>query len=138
MHTWQGWEVVRAEHLQALWKEKYTEWSKRPKSKWRNSSVCSISLWYESFFHTTTKTLFLIWSLFRINFPKHEKNDLQKVCNIRTKPRWTVFCIPIYLTTYHILHILIMAPNLRHIFLAEIKYFLPTNSYDVKVEKRLR
>merc|ERR1712110_1032163 len=21
-----GWEVVRAEHLQALWKEKYTEW----------------------------------------------------------------------------------------------------------------
>merc|ERR1712241_897965 len=25
-----GWEVVRAEHLQALWKEKYTEWSKRP------------------------------------------------------------------------------------------------------------
>merc|ERR1712036_58288 len=28
-----GWEVVRAEHLQALWKEKYTEWSKRPKTK---------------------------------------------------------------------------------------------------------
>merc|ERR1712193_191722 len=27
-----GWEVVRAEHLQALWKEKYTEWSKRPKT----------------------------------------------------------------------------------------------------------
>merc|ERR1711978_70214 len=25
-----GWEVVRAEHLQALWKEKYDEWSKRP------------------------------------------------------------------------------------------------------------
>merc|ERR1739844_680452 len=25
-----GWEVVRAEHLQALWKEKYTEWLKRP------------------------------------------------------------------------------------------------------------
>merc|ERR1711953_639118 len=28
-----GWEVVRAEHLQALWKEKYDEWLKRPKSK---------------------------------------------------------------------------------------------------------
>merc|ERR1711863_69950 len=25
-----GWEVVRAEHLQALWKEKYSKWSKRP------------------------------------------------------------------------------------------------------------
>merc|ERR1712083_663419 len=28
-----GWEVVRAEHLQALWKEKYEEWLKRPKTK---------------------------------------------------------------------------------------------------------
>merc|ERR1711983_259491 len=28
-----GWEVVRAEHLQALWKEKYEEWSKRPSKK---------------------------------------------------------------------------------------------------------
>merc|ERR1711879_526332 len=28
-----GWEVVRAEHLQALWKEKYDEWKARPKSK---------------------------------------------------------------------------------------------------------
>merc|ERR1712018_97898 len=28
-----GWEVVRAEHLQALWKEKYSEWQKRPKTK---------------------------------------------------------------------------------------------------------
>eukprot|EP00096_Caligus_rogercresseyi_P013675 TRINITY_DN62_c0_g1_i5.p1 TRINITY_DN62_c0_g1~~TRINITY_DN62_c0_g1_i5.p1 ORF type:complete len:351 (-),score=182.44 TRINITY_DN62_c0_g1_i5:687-1739(-) len=28
-----GWEVVRAEHLQQLWKEKYDEWQKRPKSK---------------------------------------------------------------------------------------------------------
>merc|ERR1712122_169127 len=28
-----GWEVVRAEHLQALWKEKYDEWLKRPKTK---------------------------------------------------------------------------------------------------------
>merc|ERR1712055_717213 len=28
-----GWEVVRAEHLQTLWKEKYTEWQKRPKTK---------------------------------------------------------------------------------------------------------
>merc|ERR1719343_1190083 len=28
-----GWEVVRAEHLQALWKEKYDEWQKRPKTK---------------------------------------------------------------------------------------------------------
>merc|ERR1719300_655657 len=28
-----GWEVVRAEHLQALWKEKYEEWQKRPKTK---------------------------------------------------------------------------------------------------------
>ena len=28
-----GWEVVRAEHLQAAWKEKYDEWLKRPKSK---------------------------------------------------------------------------------------------------------
>merc|ERR1712133_136401 len=26
-------EVVRAEHLQALWKEKYSEWQKRPKTK---------------------------------------------------------------------------------------------------------
>ena len=29
-----GWEVVRAEHLQASWKEKYDEWLKRPKSKY--------------------------------------------------------------------------------------------------------
>merc|ERR1712047_117510 len=28
-----GWEVVRSEHLQASWKEKYDEWLKRPKSK---------------------------------------------------------------------------------------------------------
>merc|ERR1739836_170956 len=28
-----GWEVVRAEHLQASWKEKYDEWSKRPSKK---------------------------------------------------------------------------------------------------------
>merc|ERR1711956_203820 len=28
-----GWEVVRDEHLQALWKEKYDEWLKRPKAK---------------------------------------------------------------------------------------------------------
>merc|ERR1712079_716535 len=28
-----GWEVVRAEHLQACWKEKYDEWSKRAKSR---------------------------------------------------------------------------------------------------------
>merc|ERR1712029_1303667 len=28
-----GWEVVRAEHLQASWKEKYDEWLKRPKTK---------------------------------------------------------------------------------------------------------
>merc|ERR1711935_137737 len=27
-----GWEVVRAEHLQTLWKEKYDEWLKRPKA----------------------------------------------------------------------------------------------------------
>jgi len=25
-----GWEVVRAEHLEGVWKEKYDEWSKRP------------------------------------------------------------------------------------------------------------
>ena len=29
----QGWEVIRAEHLNQLWKEKYDEWLKRPKSK---------------------------------------------------------------------------------------------------------
>merc|ERR1711971_1143787 len=28
-----GWEVVRAEHLQAFWKEKYDEWLKRPKAR---------------------------------------------------------------------------------------------------------
>jgi len=28
-----GWEVVRAEHLQQMWKEKYDEWLKRPKTK---------------------------------------------------------------------------------------------------------
>merc|ERR1711934_882539 len=28
-----GWEVVRAEHLQALWKEKTDDWGKRPKAK---------------------------------------------------------------------------------------------------------
>merc|ERR1712173_68761 len=28
-----GWDVLRAEHLQALWKEKYDEWLKRPKAK---------------------------------------------------------------------------------------------------------
>merc|ERR1711953_389435 len=30
-----GWEVVRAEHLQASWKEKYDEWLKRPKTNRR-------------------------------------------------------------------------------------------------------
>merc|ERR1712213_41456 len=30
-----GWEVVRAEHLQALWKEKYDEWQKRRKKRKR-------------------------------------------------------------------------------------------------------
>jgi hypothetical protein len=34
----QGWEVVRAEHLQQLWKEKYDEWVKRPKSKSKRPS----------------------------------------------------------------------------------------------------
>jgi len=28
-----GWEVVRAEHLEASWKEKHDEWSKRPAKK---------------------------------------------------------------------------------------------------------
>merc|ERR1740124_1795832 len=28
-----GWEIQYCEHLQALWKEKYDEWLKRPKSK---------------------------------------------------------------------------------------------------------
>merc|ERR1719376_718423 len=28
-----GWEVIRAEHLQAFWKEKYDEWLKRPKAR---------------------------------------------------------------------------------------------------------
>ena len=28
-----GWEVVRAEHLEASWKEKHNEWSKRPAKK---------------------------------------------------------------------------------------------------------
>merc|ERR1712152_45191 len=28
-----GWEVVRSEHLEAAWKEKYDEWSKRPSKK---------------------------------------------------------------------------------------------------------
>jgi len=28
-----GWEVIRAEHLNQLWKEKYDEWLKRPKSE---------------------------------------------------------------------------------------------------------
>merc|ERR1712211_100155 len=28
-----GWEVVRAEHLESVWKEKYDEWSKRPSKK---------------------------------------------------------------------------------------------------------
>merc|ERR1712112_674067 len=28
-----GWEVVRAEHLEAAWKEKYDDWSKRPSKK---------------------------------------------------------------------------------------------------------
>merc|ERR1739848_806066 len=28
-----GWEVIRAEHLDAIWKEKYEEWSKRPSRK---------------------------------------------------------------------------------------------------------
>jgi hypothetical protein len=32
-HFDQGWEVVRAEQLQQMWKEKYDEWLKRPKSK---------------------------------------------------------------------------------------------------------
>merc|ERR1712020_858994 len=34
-----GWEVVRAEHLQALWKEKYEEWLKRPKTKLPSGSA---------------------------------------------------------------------------------------------------
>merc|ERR1719232_2352876 len=28
-----GWEVIRAESLDAIWKEKYEEWSKRPAKK---------------------------------------------------------------------------------------------------------
>merc|ERR1712029_1178029 len=28
-----GWEVIRAESLDAIWKEKYDEWSKRPSMK---------------------------------------------------------------------------------------------------------
>jgi len=28
-----GWEVIRAEALEAMWKEKYDEWTKRPKSR---------------------------------------------------------------------------------------------------------
>merc|ERR1712050_517895 len=28
-----GWEVMRSEHLDAIWKEKYEEWSKRPSRK---------------------------------------------------------------------------------------------------------
>jgi len=28
-----GWEVIRADHLNQLWKEKYDEWLKRPKTK---------------------------------------------------------------------------------------------------------
>ena len=41
----QGWEVVRAEHLQALWKEKYSEWQKRPKSKLcLNGKLCDAVL----------------------------------------------------------------------------------------------
>merc|ERR1712158_9333 len=28
-----GWEVIRAESLDAIWKEKYEEWSKRPSKK---------------------------------------------------------------------------------------------------------
>merc|ERR1712019_220008 len=28
-----GWEVIRAESLDAIWKEKYDEWSKRPAKK---------------------------------------------------------------------------------------------------------
>merc|ERR1712122_301841 len=28
-----GWEVVRAEHLEAAWKEKYDDWSKRPSKR---------------------------------------------------------------------------------------------------------
>merc|ERR1712227_492154 len=28
-----GWEVVRAEHLESVWKEKYDDWSKRPSKK---------------------------------------------------------------------------------------------------------
>ena len=30
---------MRAEHLQQLWKEKYDEWLKRPKSKWELGMV---------------------------------------------------------------------------------------------------
>merc|ERR1712211_68804 len=28
-----GWEVIRAESLDAIWKEKFDEWSKRPSKK---------------------------------------------------------------------------------------------------------
>merc|ERR1711972_1215432 len=28
-----GWEVIRAESLDAIWKEKYEEWSKRPRAR---------------------------------------------------------------------------------------------------------
>ena len=35
----QGWEVIRAEHLNQLWKEKYDEWLKRPKSKSKKERV---------------------------------------------------------------------------------------------------
>merc|ERR1711971_1338467 len=28
-----GWEVIRAEHMDAIWKEKYEEWTKRPSKR---------------------------------------------------------------------------------------------------------
>merc|ERR1712107_903949 len=34
-----GWEVIRAENLEAMWKEKYEDWTKRPRPACPSGSV---------------------------------------------------------------------------------------------------
>ena len=50
-----GWEVVRAEHLQAAWKEKYDEWLKRPKSKYQclDLKILMVHFRHDLFFSST-------------------------------------------------------------------------------------
>ena len=75
----QGWEVVRAEHLQALWKEKYSEWQKRPKSKclWMTFHVMLFLQIRDPFLKARFCFLKLKWNIFELI--AHAANCLDQI-----------------------------------------------------------